>query len=710
MAIALVAAGLVALLVWGLLRTDVARAEQERSAVRAFLTAHTAHMLQALKSATVRAEQPAVAGEPLSEAWFERSFSRPLNDTFGFEENFLLNSSGDVLYASSLGKRLAPEAVAQMRPTLKKLVEGAQAQNPSVGVVANGALTGLAAVGAVLPGGVAGAAARASTEPVYAVTVDRLDENLFKELGASFKADGFRLAEGTVLGGAGVPLTDMADGRVLSLVWPEGRPDSALTGRLAPSVALLSTLLLVLCVVLLFQARRATAALVESEAYATHLASRDVLTDLPNRMQFIADLERAFTDLDPSESLGLMFVDLDGFKDINDTLGHTAGDALLRTVAERLREGVGRGGVAARFGGDEFVLMTRGQAGDEMAPRIDHILDRLKPPIKLEGAELVVGASVGVAQAPRDATNVPDLLRRADIALYRAKAKGRGAAVLFEPHFERELRRRRNIETELSAALDRGELALVFQPEVEVETRRIVGFEALLRWDHPERGRLMPADFLWVAEGTALITRIDAWVLRKACIEARALGDTTLAVNMSPVNLRHASMVDRVMQILKETGFPPHRLEIEITESAVIGGEAEVTEMLERLRDCGIRLALDDFGTGHASLVHVHRLPVSKIKIDRSFISNLGVTRDAASIVEYVVRLGRSLGITLTAEGVESEEQLRFLRAFGAQQAQGFLFAAALPIGAAVALFDSNRRAHIPAARPGRGAPADRLV
>ncbi|MGU3494916.1 putative bifunctional diguanylate cyclase/phosphodiesterase [Xanthobacteraceae bacterium A53D] len=704
------AAGLVAVLVWAVLRNQEAGAAYERDTVRAFIEARGAYMLEALEAATDEASRPPLPAGAPNEVWFERNFSDPLHDTFKFEQNFILNRNGEVLFASAYGKPLDGPALAKVSGTLKELVRNVQGQEGSAGVVMRGPLSGLVAVRLLAATPEQGAAASPAREPVYAVAVDELNDDLFSKLGGTFDASAFRVAEGGVNGTSVLPLNDLSDGRDLSLVWPTAHEANATLMRVAPPVALLSTLLLLLCLGMLYQARRTRRTLVESEAAATKLASRDVLTGLPNRVQFMAELERAIVDLPPGEFLALMFIDLDGFKDINDTLGHSAGDTLLREAANRLSQSLGGRNVAARFGGDEFVLLARSKDMAGIETQIRNVLDGLLAPVRLEGASLTVGASIGVALAPLDATNVPDLLRRADIALYRAKSRRRGGAVRFEPQFERELKRRRNIELELAHALERNEFSLVFQPETDVGTRRIVGFEALLRWDHPERGRLLPSEFLWVAEGTSFITRIDNWVLRTACQQALPLGDVTLAVNMSPITLRHPGLTEQVMQVLEETGFPPHRLEIEITESAIIGEEDEINSVLARLRNLGIRLALDDFGTGNASLVHVRHLPVTKIKIDRSFIMNLGVARDAASIVEYVVRLGRSLGITLTAEGVETEEQLRFLRSFGAQQAQGYLFSAPLPIAAASAHLEANRQAFPAVVRPWRRTVSERLV
>lgn len=689
-AIVVVAVGLLVFLIAAALRADDISANRERAMVSAFLRAHAAHMLQVLKTAAAGTEANTdLTG--LNEIWFLHTFGQPLNDNYGFEQSFLVDSGGRVVHAAALGRLLTPQELEQVRPALARLAREAGTHNRAeTGILAHGFLTGLAAVQKISPkvppDGMQAAGG------LFAVTVDLLDENLFEGLGTAFKSGAFKLVEGKVSAGQnGLVLDDLADGHPVALTWASERPVRILLARIAPPVAVLSSILFVLCAAFLVQARRTAKALGESEARALALASQDALTGLANRGHFIAALDQAVADLRGGNSLALMFVDLDGFKDINDTLGHATGDLLLCEVARRLGACLGADGLAARFGGDEFVLMATPNGVERLPGLLEALLNSMRAPIAVDGAELHVAASIGSALAPMDAATGAELMRLADIALYRAKAEGRGVAVRFELFLEREVRQRRNIQMELAEAIATDQFALVFQPQVEVESERIVGFEALLRWDHPRRGRLMPGDFLSIAEGTPLITRIDDWVLRNACLQARALGDVTLAVNMSPMNLRNPQMSERVLATLEETGFDPHRLELEITESAIIGSDTVVNDALNRLRAYGVRLALDDFGTGHASLVHVRRFPITKIKIDRSFIANLGLERDAAAIVEYVVRLGRSLGITLTAEGVESWEQLRFLRAFGAQQAQGFLFSPPLPLAAAVALLAQNR-------------------
>jgi predicted signal transduction protein with EAL and GGDEF domain len=287
---------------------------------------------------------------------------------------------------------------------------------------------------------------------------------------------------------------------------------------------------------------------------------------------------------------------------------------------------------------------------------------------------LAVGATVGIAVAPDDAADGEQLTRRAEIALYRAKAESRGGYRLFNSSYEEALQRRSAIERELSRAIANEELVVRFQPLFAADGERVVGTEALVRWNHPERGIVPPSEFIAVAEQTGLVVKLDEWVLRRACEYARQWPGLSLAVNLSATNFRQAHVAERLTRVLRETDFDPRRLEIEITESMLLGATGEVLGELSELRRLGVRIALDDFGTGYSSLGYLRRFPVDKLKIDKSFVQNLGITEDAAAIVECVTRLGRALGLAVTAEGVESPEQHRFVRAVGCHQVQGYLF------------------------------------
>ena len=655
----------------------------EQREVRAALHHHTEVMNRTL---ALMAEEagPLSYGRREALNQIQDRLAAPLFHRYAYERTYLVDGTGAVIYATSDGGVVSdPESFEALRATFRRLISGPAtlSEGGSEGILVDGNVVGLATIRRMSAAGEGGG------QTLFLIAVDLLDRDLLGEIESRVGVKNLRLTAAPAAQSYenGIPLasaqeTGMAN---LLLAWKSDKSDWMSLERVAPVVALLSSLLLAICVSLLVRARRYGRALVSSESRARALASRDYLTGLFNRGHFIGELTRQVDALKEGESLALLFIDLDGFKDINDTLGHGVGDDLLRHVGECIRDCLGSEGLAARFGGDEFVLYLYPDGvrkAHELAPRL---LEAVQVPFDTEGHGLSVGASIGMAFAPEHATEARELMRLADIALYRAKEEGRGIYRIFETQLEVEVRNRRSVEQELEKAIADGQLMLMFQPLVEVENERIVGFEALVRWQHPVRGLLLPEAFVPVAERTRLMPSLDRWVLREACRLGRDLPDVSIAVNMSAVSLRQMDLADRILDILREEAFEPTRLEIEITESALFQTTGHTGSALLRLREAGVRIALDDFGTGHASLIHVRNVPVTKIKIDRSFIANLGVDRDAASIVEYVVRLGRALGIVLTAEGVETREQLRFLRAFGAQQAQGYLFAPPLAIGVA---------------------------
>lgn len=655
--------GLLALTIAG---SDRQVAVREREAVFALLEERAAAIQRSVIALLDQGEVIDDIGTGNAQRFHER-FGRPLDVYFGYERAYLLDrSSGRPVYASIDGTPLSDEELAAAAPTLRRAMRGIADQGMGLFVDERG--VGFAVVVSSLN----------AAPGLLCIAVDAVDEGFLREIETRIQISGLHVLPAREPGrGAsddGIVLTNIAGDAPLVMSWSGQANASGVFTHMAPMIAGLSTALLGICLAFLVRAHRSARALAESEARASALAYQDYLTGLANRGAFIAALERRLSDLRDNETLALLFLDLDDFKDINDTLGHTVGDEMLCEIAKRLSDAVGEAGLAGRFGGDEFVAFVVASDPGVLETRVAKVAAALQSPIHVDGRDVMGGACVGLAYAPRHGDTARDLMRRADIALYRAKAEGRGSFAAFETQMEVDTLNRRQVEQELAEAIAGDQLLLLFQPLVDVDTEKILGFEALVRWDHPERGRLLPEAFIPIAERSRLIARLDSWVLRTACEQGRTLPDMTISVNMSAVNLREADLADRVLAVLAETGFDPVRLEIEITESALFAADGPARETLLRLRDAGIRIALDDFGTGHASLVHIRSVPVTKIKVDRSFILNLGVEKDAAAIVEYVVRLGRSLGIIVTAEGVESREQLRFLRAFGAQQAQGFLF------------------------------------
>jgi diguanylate cyclase (GGDEF)-like protein len=417
--------------------------------------------------------------------------------------------------------------------------------------------------------------------------------------------------------------------------------------------------------------------IVEREQRITQLAFNDVLTGLPNRTMFQQQLEQLFRGSEGSGSLfALHCLDLDQFKVINDTLGHPAGDALLVETAHRLRHAA-RGHFVGRLGGDEFVvLQSVGEDRDSIDRLAREILGAITRSVMIDGNEIVSSTSIGIAIAPDDGRDSGMLLRNADLALYRAKEAGRGTYAFFEESLNQRAQERRQLESDLRVAVDRGEFELHYQPLFDLEHNCICSFEALIRWNHPKRGLISPVDFIPVAEDTGLIVPIGAWVIREACAQAaRWPEQVRIAVNVSPVQFHRGALHETILRALAASGLAPGRLEVEITESIFLEGSETTLRLLHALRALGVRVALDDFGTGYSSLSYLQSFPFDKLKIDRSFIHNLLTREGASAIVRAITELANALNIETTAEGVEETAQLMELRAHGCSSVQGFLFA-----------------------------------
>jgi diguanylate cyclase (GGDEF)-like protein len=443
------------------------------------------------------------------------------------------------------------------------------------------------------------------------------------------------------------------------------------------SLALMAVAALIVLGHRAIELQRARNGRAEDEAEIWRLAHYDGLTGLANRSLFRDRLEHDIARAGRSgETIAVLCLDLDRFKEVNDLYGHGVGDALLREVAARLREGARNQDTTARLGGDEFALVMPGIGSAEAAvATAERLIERLSGAYEDKAFNAVIGASIGIALFPDDGTTAEDLVRRADMALYRAKMDGRGRACLFAPEMDRILRERRVLELELQAALRHGrELTLHYQPQFDLGSRRLVAFEALLRWNHPQRGPIPPASFIPLAEQTGLIVPLGAWVLGRACRDAVCWpAGIVVSVNMSPAQFKQANLVETVADELAASGLAPDRLELEITETVLLQDTEATLEKLRQLKDLGVRIAMDDFGTGYSSLGYLRQFPFDKLKIDRSFTGDLGQQPEAAAIVEAALGLGRSLHMTTTAEGVETQAQLEQLSAMGCGQVQGFL-------------------------------------
>ncbi|MGB2658078.1 MAG: EAL domain-containing protein [Pseudolabrys sp.] len=429
-----------------------------------------------------------------------------------------------------------------------------------------------------------------------------------------------------------------------------------------------------------------------SEDRIAHMARHDALTDLPNRMLLLEQLNHEIKRVKRGECLAVLCLDLDQFKSVNDALGHHIGDELLKLVGERLRGCTRELDVVARMGGDEFaIIMTQMEQAADAATLSKRIRDSVIKPYQVEGHQIVTAISIGISVAPMDAVESAELLRNADMALYDAKSDGRGTFRFFEPEMNTRMKVRRELEMDLRKALATEQFELHYQPLVVLETNDVNGFEALLRWNHPTRGMVSPADFIPIAEETGLIVPLGEWVLKAACNEAVNWPEhIKVAVNLSPAQLNSRNLVSMVTSVLNETGMPPHKLQLEITETVLLQNTFTTLATLHELRKMGVQIALDDFGTGYSSLSYLRSFPFDKIKIDRSFIQDLSNGAEPLAIVNAVAGLAKCLNMTSTAEGVETQQQMDVLQAIGCTEMQGYLFSHARPANEIRQFFQRN--------------------
>ena len=430
-----------------------------------------------------------------------------------------------------------------------------------------------------------------------------------------------------------------------------------------------------------------------ADAKITYMAQHDALTGLPNRLVLKERIELALAEAGRGRHAALLCLDLDDFKRVNDTLGHPVGDGLLVAVSQRLRACLQDGDTLARVGGDEFVIVQSGVAQPEDARQLaERTIASIQQPFLVCGHQITVGVSIGLALMPEDGNDQSTILKNADIALYRAKGVERGTFCFFEANMDACLQLRRQLELDMRAGLARDEFELFYQPLVSLASRQVVGFEALIRWRHPERGMVSPGDFIPVAEETGLIVPLGEWVIRQACTEAASWPETIkVAVNLSPVQFKSKNLVPTVIQALSESGLAAGRLELEVTETLLLQENESTLAMLHELRALGTRIAMDDFGTGYSSLSYLRSFPFDKIKIDQSFVRDLSRREDSIHIVRAIKGLCAGLGMMTTAEGVETDEQYDKICAEGCTEVQGFLFSPPRPASEVPAILERVR-------------------
>ncbi|MBW8910463.1 MAG: EAL domain-containing protein [Sphingomonas sp.] len=624
--------------------------------------------------------------------WLDANLGTWLSSYRGHDEAYILNAADHPIYTMQGGIRKPLSSYDQgIQPLARPLIEDLRRQilHPSKAKLAPHALS----PGAVDLAYVHGHLAVISVKPIVSdtglirqvpgteflhISVRYLDGSFISEIARRFEVANahFSRPPPDVDKEQGVVLRTRAGQAVGYFVWTPFLPGAALVRRIAPALAI--TLLIVLMIVgyLLRKVQKSALQLFAANVRAQHLAFHDTLTGLANRALFddrlSRDLARTRRDQQP---LALLLIDLDHFKRTNDNLGHPFGDKLIAAFGTMLVRTVGPDDVVARIGGDEFAIIHVGPEAAEGADKLSgQIMAAIEEPFDIEGRTVSSGASIGIAIAPRDAVERIDLFRKADIALHIAKQSGRRCYRFFEETMDDRLRERHRIETDLRIGIAEGQLEVWYQPFFSSTTMQIAGIEALVRWNHPRHGLLLPTNFVPIAEECGLIEPLGEWVLEQACMAAANWPAMTVSVNVSAVQLRNPAFAQRVFPILKRTHLDPTRLELEITETSFIESTEQSRFNLGRLRDIGVKLALDDFGTGYSSFKHLHEFDIDRIKIDHSFVNAIDLTTGGSAVIRAIVDLARARGLRTTAEGVETEEQSHFLTSVGCDSQQGFLF------------------------------------
>jgi len=507
--------------------------------------------------------------------------------------------------------------------------------------------------------------------------VKYIDEAMMREIGNDLQlSDLHRIGTPPV---AGDYVTEIADARgdpIARFAWKPSTPGREVVLSVAPFIAIALAGFALLVGLVMRYMRRTAEALADGEAQLRHLAMHDPVCGLPNRIYFGERLETVISEVRAGgPSAAVFYIDLDHFKDVNDTLGHPIGDELILNVTQRLSRILRGNDLVARLGGDEFAIITTCASDSYSLQAIaGRIIAAVCAPYLINGHNIIIGASIGIAVIDRRSRDSADILRYADMALYRAKNEGRNRACIYDAAMDADLSNRKLLEGDLHQAIQNDGLRSAYQPMVNASGDKVIGVEALARWTHPKLGEIPPSEFIPIAEHSGLIIELGEWMLRRACLDGRDWPGLTVAVNVSPLQFRRSDFVDVVERILKETNFDASRLELELTESTLLGNLETAELSMLRLKAIGVRFALDDFGTGYSSLLYLRRFPFDKLKIDSSFVRAIEKAPDAAAIVHAVVSLGRGLGMKVTAEGVETPEQHLFLRAAGVHSMQGYRF------------------------------------
>jgi diguanylate cyclase (GGDEF)-like protein len=683
-------------------RADEVAVEQEKLLLSRSIVNHGERILRQLESVAATEQAMQNVRQRFDHDWIQRRIGLWLRNFFDHDFVFVADAHNKLVYALLGRNSVEPAWFNSILPDLAPTIDYVRGQSGDAPVGAirvsdsRRASDGIQGNSAALiqrflgrPAVVAATLVAASDVPLLAderqsvpivLSVKFIDEQVLTEIGERLQLHNLHMALPDL-----VPPNyftfELVDDRGHSLArfaWTPKRPGAQIVQSVIPFIAVALGGFAVLSGLIFGYMRRTAATIATGENRLRHLAMHDPLSGLPNRNYFGERLEAAIADVRSGAvpAAAMLYIDLDHFKDVNDTLGHPIGDELIRNVTMRLRHTLRPEDLVARLGGDEFAVITPIATEEpNLQGLAQRIIQSLCAPYSIAGQNIVIGASIGIAMIHRHAQgDAADIMRYADMALYRAKNEGRYRACIYDAAMDADLSHRKLIEHDLRDALENGGLRLLYQPFVNASGEKLVGVEALARWTHPVRGEIPPSQFIPIAEHSGLIIELGNWVLRHACLDAKSWPGLTVAVNVSPLQFRRPDFVETVERVLSETEFDPSRLELELTESMLVGNVEMAEAAMHQLKGLGVRLALDDFGTGYSSLAYLRRFPFDKIKIDQTFVSNIERAPDAAAIVHSIISLGRGLGMKVTAEGVETPEQQLFLRAAGVHFMQGYRF------------------------------------
>jgi len=673
-------------------RADEASLDRERQLIQQAIADRGTRILREVESVAATSDAKQAIRRDDDPQWVERRIGKWLEDFFDHDVVLVVDGSDRLQYtrfrasgdagATELAKELAASfgflRGRRLPSDSLRLIAAPDAVKPGRSAVLIQHLpNGPAIVAAVAVGSDSDLASGNPSAPIVA-SVKYIDDDMLREIGNRLQLPGLHAIgdAAPALDKEAATIADAKGQTIARFAWQPVRPSGQIAGYVLPFIALAIAGLAVLLGLMVRHMRRSERAIAAGETQLRHLALHDPVCGLPNRIYFGERLETVIDEVrHGGPSAAVFYIDLDHFKDVNDTLGHHIGDELILKVTQRLSRVMRGDDLVARLGGDEFAIITSCTSDSyTLQATAGRIIAAICAPYAIKGHNIIIGASIGIAVIDRRAGDAGDILRYADMALYRAKNEGRNRACIYDAAMDADLSQRKLLEGDLLEAIENEGLKAAYQPIVNASGETMIAVEALARWTHPRAGNISPADFIPVAEHSGLIVPLGEWMLRRACLDGRNWPGLTVAVNVSPLQFRRSDFVDVVERILKETDFDANRLELELTESTLLGNLETAEQSMLRLKAIGVRFALDDFGTGYSSLLYLRRFPFDKLKIDSSFVRSIETAPDAAAIVHAIVSLGRGLGMKVTAEGVENAEQHLFLRAAGVHSMQGYRF------------------------------------